>query len=263
MQRILPALAVLLLLTSCSNRNVADYEIKASGNGKLHPIIKIYDAEKGGACTAFVISDTVAMTAAHCVERTEEFMKVILPKMFANSNKKIAELRRAIADVKVRCSAPAPCEMIAAQFQGMIDAELAGQKVARTWKTTEYVITDSDGNDLKIKAIAIKQSYQRDYAFIKGDFSKFNKLRIKKTFGVHTGDNLRACGFPGAKVPAVCIDFEAVSQKDFMYTGRSMFVPGISGGPVIDADGEVVGICSRVQGDVSIFEPTLGTVDDK
>ena len=263
MQRILSGLVILLILTSCTTKGVANYDIKPSDNGKLHPIIKIFNTETGGSCSAFVISDNLAMTAAHCVEKTEEFIQEILPKIFANSNRKLKELRKEILNIKENCRAPFQCEAFLNRVQSMIDAELAGQMIAKTWKADIFNLTDSNGNELKIKAIAHKQSYQRDYAFIRGDFSNFNKLKIKRTFDAKVGDSMKACGFPGAKIPAVCIDFIAVGQIDFMYSGSSMFVPGISGGPVIDYTGEVVGICSRVQGPVSIFEPTLGTVSEK
>ena len=224
----------------------------------------IQNKTRGSSCTAFVISDKIALTAAHCLETTKNFMDFEYKELWKKSDNLIIELKSKMEDVEKRCySMHLPqCDQIMITLQNAYNEEMQARKQALTLKVDEFLVLDNNGTDTKVKAIAYYKNDRRDYGFIEGDFSKFKKLKVKHTFDIEKGDTLKACGFPGATTPAICMNFEAVGQTDFMYKGYSMFEPGISGGPVIDASGEVAGIVSRVNGDYSIIEPTVGILND-
>ena len=203
-------LLVAIMLPSDNDINVSEYNIHDPVNGKFHAIVRLHHSE-GGTCSGFVFSDTMIMTAGHCMDITEndldedekEFVKPDKFKIFDISG---------------------------------VDTEVVG---TADWKANE----------------------KRDYGFITGDFKKFNKLYIKQGFDTKVGDMLRACGFPGGTSPAICIDFEARGSFNFDYYGYSMFVGGISGGPVIDHTGQVVGIAKGAQGEYSVMTPMIGVVN--
>ena len=258
MLRILPIL-ILLVLTSCTKHRVADYKVVAPTNGKYHAIIKINNED--GSCSAFIVSDTLAMTAGHCVEVTQYFIQYQLPQKFKESDIKLIKLKALMKDIRDNCGSAPDCTLILSIVQNELLKEIENRRLALLLKPDVLTVVDINGVDTKVKAIAYYKEDRRDYAFIRGDFSKFNKLKIKRTFDVKPGDILKACGFPGATVPTVCVDFEAVGSHDFQYNGYSMFEPGISGGAVIDADGEVVGIASNVSEEFSRMEPVFGTMN--
>lgn len=224
----------------------------------------IQDKERNSSCSAFVISDKMALTAAHCLGTTKSFMDFEYKELWKKSDKLIAEIKAQMEDVQKRCySTYSPqCDQIMMSLQNAFNEEMEARKEALTLKIDEFSVSDINGVDTTVKAIAYYKNDRRDYGFIEGDFSKFKKLKVKHTFDIEKGDILKACGFPGATVPAICMNFEAVGQTNFMYKGYSMFEPGISGGPVIDASGEVAGIVSRVDGDYSVIEPTVGILND-
>ena len=264
MQKLLLLVIILLNLTACLPGKKAKYNIITPRNGNLHAIIMIQNNIRGSSCTAFVISDKVALTAGHCLQTTKNFMDYEYKEKWKQSDKIVTELKAKIEDVKKRCYPMhlPQCDQIMMTLQSTLDQELEGRKEASKLKVDEFSVIDINGVNSDIKAIALYKNDRRDYGFIEGDFSKFNKLKVKHGFDIETGDTLKACGFPGATPPAICMNFEAVGQTDFMYKGYSMFEPGISGGPVIDADGEVAGIVSRVEGSYSIIEPTVGIIND-
>ncbi|CAB4125395.1 hypothetical protein UFOVP53_127 [uncultured Caudovirales phage] len=258
MHRILPILLV-LTLTSCLKHKVADYKVVAPTNGKYHAIIKISNGE--GSCSAFVISDTLAMTAGHCAKVTENFIKYELPQKFKESDAKLIKMKALIKDITLNCGSAPDCSLILRTLENELLTEIEGRRQALLLKPDLYTVVDINGKETNTIAIATYKEDRRDYLFIRGNFSKFNKLKIKRTFDVKPGDILRACGFPGATIPAVCVDFEAVGSHNFQYSGYSMFEPGISGGAVIDSDGEVVGIASNVAEEFARMEPVFGTTD--
>ena len=252
-------LLILLILTSCTKHKIADYKIIAPVNGKYHAIIKISNQE--GSCSAFVISNTLAMTAGHCATITESFIKYELPQKFRESDVRLIKLNAIIKDIKDNCGSTPECILILHTIENQLLIELENRKQALLLKPDLYTVVDINGKETNVMAVATYKEDRRDYLFIRGNFSNFNKLKIKRTFEVKPGDILKACGFPGATIPAVCVDFEAVGSHDFQYNGYSMFEPGISGGALIDSDGEVVGIASNVLDEFARMEPVFGTVD--
>jgi trypsin len=251
-------LIAMLLLVSCQNKE-SDYEITQPINGKHHAIIKLKNNNKG-FCSAFVIDDKTAMTAGHCLNMTNSWY------MSPGHKKKISDLQRAIEVTAIniesfRQSCFINCEAQLAQGYAHQDKLEADLKWYMETKVDEIKISDINGKDTGIVGRADYKDGKRDYGFIKGDFKKFNKMKLKKGFDTHPGDLLKVCGFPGSKRPAVCVDFIAIGSFNFQYRGSSMFMRGISGSPVIDSNNEVIGVASSVQGPYSYIAPILGTVN--
>jgi V8-like Glu-specific endopeptidase len=246
---------MLISIISCSTTNT--FDIKPATNGNYNAIINIQRTPYS-YCSAFVVSDTIAVTAGHCVIYSAKFMKEIMPIYIEKIPKEIERIKEEIEAMKAEC------------YKNTCDKEIGDLVKLNRAKTeylnellelkqpTMYKVFDAYGNDTKVIAIALEANSSRDFGIIMGDFKKFNKLVVRTDFTIKPGDALRSCGFAAGKFPATCIDFTAIGQANFYYAGFSMLVPGMSGGPVVNANGEVVGINSRVEGEFSLMAPTLG-----
>jgi hypothetical protein len=235
-------------------------------NAKKHDaIIKISSRE--GSCSAFVVSDTKAITAGHCIFFSKSDIKkrnalvhelrVDLRKI----NKKILQarcnkLRRNSEDREV-------CEFIVADLLRNKSTILKEIKRLNKLIPDVFSVTTTEGVRTKILASAEDRhlSY-RDYGVVTGDFKKFNKIVIKKNFNVLPGQVLSSCGFAEAKLPSICTTFVAHGNLGFQYMGRGYLVKGMSGGPVLDSDGEAVGINTMVVDNFVVMTPTIGVIEN-
>lgn len=128
-------------------------------------------------CTAFVISDSEAVTARHCV----------LPLIFG------------------------PLGML----------------------------LDDDAQELKV----IYVDHINDMAVIRGDFKARQKLTLSVKLAV-PGDTVTACGFPmGIRIKR-CATTQVTHVDLFTTRLAGPLIPGMSGGPVLNEEGQVVGINS-------------------
>jgi hypothetical protein len=242
-------------MASCSSTN--NYDIKPATNGQYNAIINIKRTPTS-SCSAFVISDQIAVTAAHCMQFSAKFLKEDMAKAIEKLPKEIEDIKADIENLKIQCYKDTCDEEIGELTKLVIAKNKYLELLQKTERPTMYRVFDVYGNDTAVVAMAADADSSRDFGFIYGDFRKFNKLIVRTDFTVKSGDMLRSCGFANGMSPATCIDFRAIGQYGVYYTGESMIVPGMSGGPVINSDGEVVGINSRIQGELSMMAPTLG-----
>lgn len=236
---------------------------KVKEDNRNHPIIQIVSTgENAGTCTAFVISDTAALTAAHCIKLSEDEFKYEVPKVLKKSvelERKYLEiisfLRNTCTEDDIECMRELTTNIIG------LRKELAAREKVLKLKPDVYSVIDVNGLDTGLKATAYSKNKRRDYGFIRGDFKNFKKLPVRTGWHVKPGDVLRACGFFGSRLPPQCVDFKAIGNYGFHYACEGIIVPGVSGGPVIDADGYVAGIAVSAHEDFVVMVPTLGMLD--
>lgn len=251
--------AVLLFPWSKNN-----YKIKHPTNNKHHAIIKIVKSNKKGkmSCTAFVIDNTRAITAGHCIKISDFFMKTQYKKLMKESYKIEKELKTKIEQLS-QCPLP-QCKVLILQAQMQLLAELNAREKAKHFKVDKFKVFNIYGEDTKIIATAAYNDLDgRDNGIIIGNFKNFEKLTIAREFNVKRNDKLKTCGYAGAKFPPICTEFIAIGNVQFMYYGRGLLIKGMSGGPAINADGEVVGINSSVPQTGVIIDTTIGMFNRK
>jgi S1-C subfamily serine protease len=127
-------------------------------------------------------------------------------------------------------------------------------------RTARIIIKDSHGKDTKIRAKAVGINDRIDFGLIKGDFTKFNKVKID-SYHNHflRGGLFIACGFPQGQNKVSCEAFTPKTNYMFHTVGTSALVPGMSGGPVFDVlTNTVVGVNSAVGEGVVYVVPLVG-----
>lgn len=238
--------------------NGSDYSIKHPPEGKHHAIIQItIDREDDeSSCTAFVVSDTQAITAGHCVDIDQIYMKTEHKDKLVEIEKNLQIMREGMKKLE-GCMTYA-CSMKYREIEMTMDTFLPEIKEFKEIKPDIFTVLNTYGEDTGIKATAVyKNEEGRDYAFLKGDFKKFEKIPVRKDFYLKLGDLLRTCGYAGGYNP-ICTDFIAAGSFGFMYGGEGYFVKGMSGGPAIDKYGFAVGVISAMPPQFALIDTLVG-----
>jgi len=250
-------IAAMLAFALYLNAPEYKYDITHPVNDKHHAIIQIKN-NNGYNCSAFVIDDNRAVTAGHCVDVTKYFMDTTYKQLMKNSEEIQRKAILMLHKIKTTCIGPY-CKRMYNEYKAKYNAEVAAYNKAKNKKIDVLKVFNMYGEDTKVTAIALyKNTNARDYAILKGDFSGFNKLRLASGFDVNFADKLRSCGFAGGLLPPVCIDITYITNINFMLYGYGLLIKGMSGGPILNEHGLVVGINSSVPITGAMFSPIIG-----
>lgn len=262
-----PKVATYNVLEEATFFNWLRYKISGSDEDTRHSaVIQITNTTPNaqyGSCTAFVVTDTSALTAGHCMKWTKYWIESNRKQVLARSKEIEQDLIGLLVELETNCPAiDIRCQQIYKQTELELEKELAARESLISQKPDEFKVTNAFGEDTGIKAVAYsKFNPRRDYGWIEGDFKNFKKLPIRAGWHVKPNDILRVCGFYGSKLPPVCTDFKAIGNHGFAYKGEGVMVPGVSGGPVIDHEGYVVGVAAAAGLDFVVMHPTIGIID--
>jgi V8-like Glu-specific endopeptidase len=186
-----------------------------SKNGKHSAVIKIEHTVSLGTCTAFVVDDTTAVTARHC-------------------------LKDPTFDVKPS-----------------IDGIMKGR-----YEQNYFTVYNSKGVKTFLTVKPFSEAVHADIAFLRGDFKDFNKLTMDVAgFTLKEGDEVDACGFAGGYEPPICSHGAFKGTMSFMGKMNAYLAKGMSGGPVFNKFGKVIGVnSSNEPTGLSHFGILFGTI---
>lgn len=239
-----------------------DWLYNVKEDKRKHAIIKIIDEEDGSGCTAFVISDTAALTAGHCISMTKNYIEYKIPELMEKSKELEEKMLDYIANLENSCN---PNDILCMReirlTETKLDIELKAREIMLSKKPNTFEVIDVNGFKTGIKVIAFSRDKKRDYGFLEGNFKDFKKFSFRDSWYVKPGDILKICGFYGGRLPPTCVDFKAIGNHTLAYAGEGFIVPGASGSPVIDHTDSVVAVAVAAGEDFVIIEPTLGMID--
>lgn len=121
-------------------------------------------------------------------------------------------------------------------------------------------IYTANGVNSYVVALPKAASPAADVGIIYGDFRNFEKQPIQKNANkIHEAFTLgaKACGFPwGGKL--TCFSVSKLGKYFFHYTSTDGGLwPGMSGGPVVDNNGLLIGVNSAVSEKENIYAPIV------
>jgi hypothetical protein len=242
------------------------YSIKHPPKNRQHAIISLISANENKPvwnCSAFVISDTAAITAGHCIRHDKDYRgseeyKRLAEQVDLSIKDHEAELQRIAACFTWQC------ENAAKQLTEGLKKLKEAKKKWELLETDIFLVRNIYGQDTGIRATAEHKHLDgRDHGILSGNFKDFEKMPVKIGFTVKKGDKLRACGYAMSNTPPVCTDFIALGNLVFKYAGEGYVVSGMSGGPVVDEDGFAVGIVSASHENYVSMDTLLGVLEFK
>lgn len=126
----------------------------------------------------------------------------------------------------------------------------------------EIKVVNDDGS-VVVKAKAVGINLRLDWGLIRGDFSKIPGALVVET-GFNPLPAVAACGYPQGAKALTCQVLMPYVNDGFLIKCRpgGMLFPGMSGGPVFDGEGHLVGLNVQVykasSGGGTAYSPTTG-----
>ncbi len=217
-----------------------------SGNAKW------YKTVAATSCTGFVVdSSGFIATAGHCVDNGSEDTKAMVRQQLIDDLVQNGELRAADEDKWVQT---------ANTEQWLVEGYDRGSPIERK---VEVLQPDGPGRVIDqwttVQVVQYQPTAQGDNALLQVVESKPLEPLVIADKIPASGETLTAVGFPGnvgritdrSRLPQPSFTSGTVSGEQVLANGLPVtevsvnFVHGMSGGPTVDSDGEVVGVISR------------------
>lgn len=113
--------------------------------------------------------------------------------------------------------------------------------------------------DVDVQAKVVYATPQMDQAMLTGDFSEFNHRKIITDPAIlaklgKSNKRFVSCGYP-LNGDLYCNDMEFKDRNDFFWAVNGILIPGMSGGPTMLPNGDMVGVNVAVEKNNSIVSP--------
>jgi hypothetical protein len=115
-------------------------------------------------------------------------------------------------------------------------------------------------------ATVVYASPQMDQAMLTGDFTEFNHRKIITDPATLTklgksNKKFVSCGYP-LNGDLYCNDMEFKDRNDFFWAVNGILIPGMSGGPIMLPNGDMVGVNVAVEKNNSIVSPIYNILNN-
>lgn len=120
-------------------------------------------------------------------------------------------------------------------------------------------VRTQDGMPIGVFAKAWFNNQNTDIGLLYGDFSKFKHAKVASNpeeYEKQLKSTLKACGHPWGGA-LWCTKYTLESISYFQLQGKSMFYPGMSGGPIYSSSGYIIGVVSGVRDSQAIIAPVI------
>lgn len=182
---------------------------------------------------------------------------------------KHSERREMPTEEIVRRAAPAVVQLFGTELQGTgffitDDGLIATNRHVASGAATLFAVTSTGA---RLLGRVIYSDAHLDLALVKVDGYGFPHLPLADLAAVHPGATVLAVGYPGGGFPGtvtkgIVSAVGKIEHREGTWIQTDVALnPGNSGGPLLDADGDVVGITTMKLVEMSLAEPAEDSTD--